>query len=317
MIEDSSQHTLPRILVVMASHNGAQWIQEQVKSILSQTNVDVSLHVFDDCSTDETELQVRTITRNHSRTVIHRYEQASGSAGLAFMRAFTRIRIDEFDFVALADQDDIWPNNKLSRAVEQLAAAPTAAGYSCSAIAFWPSGKTKLLRQSSTVRLLDYLFEGAGQGCTFVIRASFFSTIQPLFAKHQSLFKKFHYHDWLLYLLARSHGHNWVFDGHPYILYRQHEKNELGARGTRSALHKRLNLIRKGWYRNQVTTALRIAGLFAQNNEASHILSFSRIYFREQSPLRRFRIAQMAMLHGRRRFTERVFVAFCSLAGWL
>jgi rhamnosyltransferase len=301
----------------MASHNGAQWIQEQVESILSQTNVNVSLHVFDDCSTDNTELQLRTITRHHSRTEIHRYEQASGSAGLAFMRAFTRISINEFDFVALADQDDIWPNNKLSRAVERLTAAPLAAGYSCSAVAFWASGKTQLLRQSSNVRLLDYLFEGAGQGCTFVIRAPFFSTIQPLFAKHQSLFNEFHYHDWLLYLLARSHGHNWVFDEHPYILYRQHEKNELGARGTRSALHKRLNLVRKGWYRSQVTTALRIAGLFAKSNEVSEFLSFSQIFFRDQSIVRRLRIAQMALLHGRRRITERVFVALCSLAGWL
>ena len=301
----------------MASHNGAPWIRQQIDSILSQDRVDVTLHVFDDCSSDDTELQIRAISKQNSQIKIHKFDHPSGSAGLAFMQAFAMIDTHGFDFVALADQDDIWSQSKLIRAAEQLSAAPRAAGYSCSVIAFWSDGKTKLIRQNSAVRPLDYLFEGAGQGCTFVIRESFFSAIQPLFITHERLFKTFHYHDWLLYLIARAHGHDWVFDDIPCIYYRQHEKNELGARGTRIALTKRLNLIRNGWYRHQVTTAIQITNIFMPKDENAHVFSFNHLYSRSNSIFRRLRLARNVLLYSRRKFIERVVVSICSLAGWL
>lgn len=301
----------------MATHNGAPWIKEQVESIMSQDGVQVTLNVFDDCSADDTERQIRDLSRTYSNIEIHRYKHPSGSAGTAFLRAFTRIDARGFDYLALADQDDIWPKNKLMRAAEKLAGKPTAAGYSCSSTAFWSDGTTKILRQNSHVRPLDYLFEGAGQGCTFVMRAPFFSEIQPLFKTHERLFRAFHYHDWLLYLLTRARGRDWIFDDRPGILYRQHEKNELGARGTRLALTKRLTLIKSGWYRHQIATALQIATHVMPSSDKARILSFMKVYFREQSISRRLRVAHTILIHGRRRFSERLFVALCSLAGWL
>ena len=301
----------------MATHNGAPWIKEQVESIMSQEGVQVTLNVFDDCSTDDTECQIRGLSRTYSDIALHRYEHPSGSAGTAFLGAFTRIDARGFDYLALADQDDVWLNNKLMRAAEKLAGKPKAAGYSCSSAAFWSDGTIKLLRQNSHVRPLDYLFEGAGQGCTFVMRAHFFSEIQPLFKTHQRLFRAFHYHDWLLYLLTRARGRDWIFDDHPGILYRQHNKNELGARGTRLALTKRLNLIKSGWYRHQITTAIQIATHVMPSTDNARLVSFMKIYRREQSISRQLRVAHMILLHGRRRFRERLFVALCSLVGWI
>ena len=301
----------------MATRNGAPWIRQQIDSILCQDRIAITLHVFDDCSSDDTELQIRAISKSNSNTEIHKFDHPSGSAGLAFMQALTMVDARGFDFIALSDQDDIWIKSKLNRAVEQLAATPTAVGYSCSVVAFWSDGRTKTLHQNSTVRPLDYLFEGAGQGCTFVIRGPFFSAIQPLFNTHERLFKKFHYHDWLIYLITRAHGYGWVFDDFPSMHYRQHEKNELGARGTRHALTKRLKLIRSGWYRDQVTSAIEIANLFVPKNDSLKIRSFSRIYFREQSIYRRIRIAIAVFFYGRRRVTDRIIVSIFSLAGWL
>ena len=134
---------------------------------------------------------------------------------------------------------------------------------------------------------------------------------------HERLFRAFHYHDWLLYLLTRARGRDWIFDDRPGILYRQHEKNELGARGTRLALTKRLTLIKSGWYRHQIATALQIATHVMPSSDKARILSFMKVYFREQSISRRLRVAHTILIHGRRRFSERLFVALCSLAGWL
>ena len=44
---------LPKVWVLMSTYNGMDYIEEQIESILSQTNCDVHLLVRDDGSTDE------------------------------------------------------------------------------------------------------------------------------------------------------------------------------------------------------------------------------------------------------------------------
>ena len=45
---------MSKIVVILASYNGEKFIKEQISSILSQTNVDIDLYIFDDCSKDNT-----------------------------------------------------------------------------------------------------------------------------------------------------------------------------------------------------------------------------------------------------------------------
>ena len=47
---------IPPIAVVMATYNGAQFLEEQIESILSQTLLPSLFIVYDDCSTDDTYL---------------------------------------------------------------------------------------------------------------------------------------------------------------------------------------------------------------------------------------------------------------------
>ena len=49
----------PRVLVLLAAHNGAQWIVHQIETILNQQRVDVRLVVSDDGSYDDTLAKVR------------------------------------------------------------------------------------------------------------------------------------------------------------------------------------------------------------------------------------------------------------------
>ena len=43
---------LPKVLVIMSTYNGEKFMAEQIDSILAQEDIDVSLHIFDDCSKD-------------------------------------------------------------------------------------------------------------------------------------------------------------------------------------------------------------------------------------------------------------------------
>ena len=44
----------PRFVVLMATFNGEKWINDQIETILSQTDVSVDLYISDDGSQDNT-----------------------------------------------------------------------------------------------------------------------------------------------------------------------------------------------------------------------------------------------------------------------
>src|SRR5258708_33906730 len=101
------------------------------------------------------------------------------------------------NFVALADQDDIWHEQKLARAVSALSESE-ASGYSCAVTAFWKSGREQTLLQISSQTKLDFLFEGAGQGCTFVLEANLFLRLEKFFRSNEISTRLLTYRDWAI-----------------------------------------------------------------------------------------------------------------------
>jgi len=240
-----------RILVLMATRNGEQWIERQLTTVLAQQGVTVQVLVRDDASTDATREIVTRIAADDARLQLLSDHRGTGSAAKNFFELISIADVTDFDCVAFCDQDDQWKSDKLARATEQMSTTE-AEGYSATVEAQWADGRRKKLTQSSKIRAADYLFEGAGQGCTFVMSTRLFRQIQVIFHQHRALLDGIHYHDWSVYALARSHGFAWHFDQQVTMTYHQHGANDTGARGSGSGVARRLALIGKGWYRKQV-----------------------------------------------------------------
>ena len=147
-----------------------------------------------------------------------------------------------FDYVALSDQDDIWVEDKLSRAIDHIVNFG-AASYSSDVLAFWANGKTKLIKKSQAQTQYDYLFESAGPGCTFVIRRHSINEFKKYITQFKNQADKILYHDWFSYAFMRSRNFLWVIDSYPGVRYRQHDKNEMGAHIGFNASFKRLRFI--------------------------------------------------------------------------
>ena len=160
-----------RVLVLMAAFNGSQWIVDQIDSILNQGTVDVSLVISDDCSSDDTRRKIDHYANSDRRVRTISPLQPTGSAAQNFLWMIRNTGADDHEYVALADQDDIWLPEKLVRASSQLIAAG-ADGYSSAVVAFWGTGREMILGQVDRPTQSDFLFEGAGQGCTFMMSAS-------------------------------------------------------------------------------------------------------------------------------------------------
>jgi rhamnosyltransferase len=295
----------PRILVLMATFNGEQWLRSQLQSIAAQQNVELSLMVSDDASSDGTVEVLRTFCAHRLELRLLQASVPSGSAGKNFIRLMLAADPSGHDYVALCDQDDEWHADKLSRAADCLVRSD-AAGYSAAVRAFWPDGRVSILRQSPATTLADYVFEGAGQGCTFVLRADAFRAAQRLMERHRELLEPLHYHDWLLYALCRAQGRTWLFDARPCMQYRQHAANDTGARSNGAGLMKRLRLIRSGWYGLQVEAMARVCVAAAGTRSVGASRYLALIDSSRSALVVRMRLGAFVMLHGRRRFTDRV-----------
>ncbi|MFM2343385.1 MAG: hypothetical protein RLZZ592_3038 [Pseudomonadota bacterium] len=303
----------PRILILLATYNGEPWLREQIDSILAQEGVEVQIDIGDDVSKDGTRALIESTWGQDSRVRLHAWAQGSGSAGANFRRLYRQADLEGFDFVALADQDDVWLPGKLAAAVEALECTG-AQGYSCAVQAFWPDGRERVLDQQPAVRAADFLFEGAGQGCTFVVRAAFFARVRQFCLDQVEATEALHYHDWLIYLLARAWGQAWHFDVRPWMRYRQHGGNEIGSRGSLSAVQRRLAMIRDGWFARQIVAAARLYRLAGGADPVACALSDKAAGQRRAS---RLGLALDMIRHGRRRASDRWVLAVSVLAGWV
>lgn len=304
----------PRVLVLMATYNGGRWLGEQIDSILVQEDVEVSLVVADDASKDNTRDLVSALSERDARVHLLAWDDSSGSAGANFRRMFRTVKTSGFDFIALADQDDIWHPRKLATAVASLKAT-SSHGYSCAVHSFWPDGREKTLRQVAAPRATDFLFEGAGQGCTFVVSQALFARAQEFCAEYSGEVEKLHYHDWLIYLLARAWKLGWYFDQTPWMRYRQHGGNEIGSRGGMKSFLRRLELIRNGWFGEQVSAALNLFNKIEKQDRVAN--KFGKIFRQENTLLRRFKLIVFFSRYGRRRGIDRIVLATSAAAGWI
>lgn len=251
---------MPSVAVCLAAFNGMRWLPEQLDSILAQTGVTVTVVLSVDQSRDGTEAWLNERASNDSRVVLLPHGEKFGGAARNFFRIIQDSDFSEFDYISFADQDDIWLPDKLQRAHEMLSKTGADA-YSSNVTAFWPDGRKTLIEKSQAQVRWDFLFEAAGPGCTYVTRKELACAIQALLKSRWADAQQVGLHDWFVYAFARAHGYRWVIDDYPGMLYRQHEKNQVGVNMGWKALLHRAHKIFSGWGLAQSALIADLVGL--------------------------------------------------------
>jgi len=250
----------PTIAVLLAAFNGTPWLKEQVDSILDQENVDLTLFISVDQSSDDTEAIVDQLAATDARIKVLPHGKHFGSAGANFFRLFRELDFSPYDFVALSDQDDIWNLNKLSTAITALK-VNDAQGYSSNITAFWPDGQKYFIDKSQAQVKWDYLFEAAGPGCTYVVTRALAIEFASFLKTQSEAVSQVQLHDWLLYAFSRAKGYPWYIDNKSSLLYRQHANNQFGANVGFSAFLMRAKKVLNGWGFDQSRAIARAIGL--------------------------------------------------------
>ena len=102
-----------RIAILMSTYNGASYLKEQIDSLEKQ-DVPVDIFIRDDGSTDKT---IDILKKYQSKPNVH----IEYGINLGYKKSFMTLlmKVNDYDYYAFCDQDDIWLPNKISCAVKK------------------------------------------------------------------------------------------------------------------------------------------------------------------------------------------------------
>lgn len=296
---------VPKCAVLLAVYNGLPYLKEQIKTILDQKDINLTVFVSIDVSTDESEAWLNELASEDSRIVILVSGERFGGAGRNFYRLIRDVDFSQFDFVAFSDQDDHWFPDKLARATKILLNS-NFDGYSSNVIAFWANERQKLINKSQAQCTWDFIFEAAGPGCTYVMTLKLITKIKVHMLNNWQALQEVSLHDWYCYAFARAKGYHWFIDPKPSMRYRQHEKNQVGVNCGLKAYLSRVRKIKNGWWLTQALLIAELVGL----SQTPFIQSWSKLGSKE------FLRLAIHTVQCRRRRRERIlfFIICLSLA---
>lgn len=239
------------VCILMAAYEGEKYIEEQIQSVIAQTYGSWRLFISIDNSNDSTFDIITNYVGKDDRITLLNYTERFGSASKNFYYLMRNVLIQDFQYVAFADQDDVWNKDKLERGISILD-TDNFDCYSSSIRALFSGGKSVELRKAHPQTNIDYKFESAGPGCTYIIRTEVAKKVVETLTDYPLIYEHFYFHDWLIYYVARNENYKWFIDSKTTMHYRQHSNNVVGANIGVKAVIKRVKLLRSGWYFDQV-----------------------------------------------------------------
>ncbi len=234
--------TEPPLTIALCTYNGAAYLRGQLDSYLAQNHKNWQLWVSDDGSDDATlDILQEFGSRHGDRHSLRVIEGPKQGVAVNFLSLLCHPNFPTGP-VALSDQDDVWLNHKLTRAITQIQ------GY---------SGPVIYGAQSLHV---DDTLRSIGRSSTAGSRPSFSNAlVQNVISGHSCVLsaealvlvrragvpKNIPYHDWWLYLLITGANGKALVDDATVLLYRQHESNLMGAhRGQRARIARARQVLR-------------------------------------------------------------------------
>ena len=273
------------VAILMCTRNGAAFLAEQLESIAEQTHTNWSLVVSDDGSTDATVDIVKAFAASHRQPTTIR--NGPGRGVCANFLSLANDPTIEADFFAFCDQDDVWYQDKLERALARLATVcDDVPGVYCGrtelvSIDGHPRGLSPLFARSPAFQ--NALVQSLGGGNTMVFNRAAKTMLERVGIIDVVL------HDWWVYQLVSAAGGKVFYESQPVLKYRQHSNNLIGSN--------------QGWPARLIRIRMMLLGRFREWNEtnisALHRLPTQLIMPENRETLELFAKARSASLPNR------------------
>jgi glycosyltransferase involved in cell wall biosynthesis len=246
------------IAILMTTFNGGKYLDLQLISIENQNHTNWELHISDDGSTDQTLNIIKEFqNRTTNKVIIYKTENNLGFVNNFFSLINKDIKADHF---VLADQDDIWCSEKLSRSLTYLKSQDLAyPALYCGRTQLIDvhgkfKGKSPLFKKPPDFR--NALVQSIAGGNTMAMNKA----AQAILRQTLPYSKYVASHDWWMYIVITAHSGHVHYDPTPCLLYRQHPQNLIGANiGIRAKL-QRLKFLTSGGFRDWNDLHLKALG---------------------------------------------------------
>ncbi len=217
MINEKVKNTpYPLVSIIMGTYNGAVFLSEQLDTLLAQDYPNVEILISDDASTDKTAKILAEYAVSHPSLVIH-YNKENVGYNKNFERLF---HLAKGEFIAVADQDDIWHPQKISLMLKGW--RPDVKLMYCATMRFkkcpvdWKAKPPKSYRRFEGTDARKISIFNTVSGHAMVIKKTLLPHILPL--------PENVYYDWWSAVVAACNG-GVAFFPHVLVYQRVHELN--------------------------------------------------------------------------------------------
>ncbi len=237
----------PKVAILLCSHNGQHYLEEQLDSIAAQFHKNWEVWASDDGSKDATLalLEARQRSWPSGRLSINAGPVKGFAANFLSLTCHADICAD---YYAYSDQDDIWEPNKLARAVKWLETVPeNVPALYCSRTCLIDINNEEIGLSPLFIKppsFANALIQNIGGGNTMV-----FNNCARQLLIDAGMSTPIISHDWWAYMLITGCGGKVFYDSQPMVRYRQHANNLVGANSTWLARMKRIQKLWNGRFR--------------------------------------------------------------------
>jgi glycosyltransferase involved in cell wall biosynthesis len=215
----------PKVVILLSTFNGSLYLQEQLKSLVAQTHQNWVLCWRDDGSSDDSLSIMRSFNQDVGKDKCFELGHSTDRVGATKSFLWLLNAAPAGDFVAFADQDDVWLPNKIERAISVLS------GYTQVPCLY--SARQRLVdkdlqgsrlstKYPSLSTFLGCLTQNRATGHTIVMNQKAADLLTISFPPEIT------HHDWWCSIVVSACGGQVVFDEQTNTLYRQHKANLIG-----------------------------------------------------------------------------------------
>lgn len=228
IINGTSNDIVPvnaKTIIIMSTYNGEKYLSQQLDSLINQKHLSVDILIRDDGSTDNTESILKEYKNKYEN--IDYYLGDNKGVIDSFNDLIMNSVLDDYQYIAFCDQDDVWDDDKLIIAISNLMNEQDKVPLMyCSNLTLVDSELNTIKTMRKTIKKYAAemsLIQNIGTGCTQVFNHQALMEYRKGIGMHMEM------HDYWLTLVCMFLG-KIIYDNNPHIYYRQHDENVIGAR---------------------------------------------------------------------------------------
>lgn len=218
--------------ILLATYNGEKFLPEQLDSILKQTNQNFRILIRDDHSQDSTVGIIKKYAEKHPDKIFLSLSEKNNGPISSFSYLLEQATAP---YIMFSDQDDVWFEDKIEKTLKAMKQQESQTSSETPLLvhsdlqvvnaqlklidkSYWNFANLAPIKQNSLNRMIT---QNVVTGCTVMVNRSLAILASPI---PQGVMM----HDWWLALVAIAFGKIEQINA-PTMLYRQHNRNVLGA----------------------------------------------------------------------------------------